>query len=53
VDGLTDRSRRPYRYANQLPFQVEDSWTLTIRVSLEQPINRLQNTHRGESVNKC
>jgi hypothetical protein len=25
VHGLTDRSRRPYRYANQLPFQVENS----------------------------
>ena len=24
IDGLTDRSRRPYRYANQLPFQVEN-----------------------------
>jgi hypothetical protein len=24
VPGLTDRSRRPYRYANQLPFQVEN-----------------------------
>jgi transposase len=24
VNGLTDRSRRPYRYANQLPFQVEN-----------------------------
>ena len=23
VHGLTDRSRRPYRYAHQLPFQVE------------------------------
>src|SRR5438132_11324545 len=23
VQGLTDRSRRPYRYANQLPFPVE------------------------------
>jgi putative transposase len=23
VEGLTDRSRRPYRYANKLPFQVE------------------------------
>jgi len=23
VEGLTDRSRRPYRYARQLPFQVE------------------------------
>ena len=25
MQGLTDRSRRPYRYANQLPFQVETS----------------------------
>jgi hypothetical protein len=24
VQGLTDRSRRPYRYAHQLPFQVEN-----------------------------
>ncbi len=24
VHGLTDRSRRPYRYAQQLPFQVEN-----------------------------
>jgi len=24
VEGLTDRSRRPFRYANQLPFQVEN-----------------------------
>ena len=23
VEGLTDRSRRPYRHANQLPFQIE------------------------------
>src|SRR5256886_5170785 len=24
VEGLTDRSRRPFRYANQVPFQVEN-----------------------------
>src|SRR5215472_10882265 len=24
VQGSTDRSRRPYRYANRLPFQVEN-----------------------------
>ena len=24
IQGLTDRSRRPYRYANQLPFEVEN-----------------------------
>src|SRR5271154_3271027 len=23
LEGLSDRSRRPYRHANQLPFQVE------------------------------
>ena len=23
LDGLTDRSRRPYRQANKLPFQIE------------------------------
>src|ERR1043166_9911359 len=23
LQGLSDRSRRPYRYANQLPFQIE------------------------------
>ena len=23
LDGLTDRSRRPYRQANRLPFQIE------------------------------
>lgn len=23
LEGLNDRSRRPYRYANQLPYQVE------------------------------
>ena len=23
MDGLTDRSRRPYRHANRLPFQIE------------------------------
>src|SRR4030088_1970559 len=30
VQGLTDRSRRPYRYAHQLPFQVEN-YILNVR----------------------
>ena len=30
MQGLTDRSRRPYRYANQLPFQVE-SYILNVK----------------------
>jgi leucine-zipper of insertion element IS481 len=30
LEGLTDRSRRPYRHANQLPIQIE---TLIVRSS--------------------
>jgi putative transposase len=33
VEGLTDRSRRPYRHANQLPQQIE---TLIIRLKREK-----------------
>ena len=32
--GLTDRSRRPYRYANQLPTAVE---TLIVRLKKHYP----------------
>ena len=34
LQGLTDRSRRPYRQANQLPFQVE---TLIVRLKQDKP----------------
>jgi putative transposase len=34
VEGLTDRSRRPYRHANQLPQQIE---TLIVRLKREKP----------------
>src|SRR5437762_3963588 len=34
VVGLTDRSRRPYRHANQLPVQVE---SLIVRLKREHP----------------
>jgi putative transposase len=34
LQGLTDRSRRPYRQANQLPFQVEQ---LIVSLKKEQP----------------
>ncbi len=34
VEGLTDRSRRPYRHANRLPIQVE---TLIVRLKREKP----------------
>ena len=34
LDGLTDRSRRPYRHANRLPFQIEK---LIVRLKREHP----------------
>jgi putative transposase len=34
VQGLTDRSRRPYRHANQLPIQIE---TWIVRLKKEYP----------------
>ena len=34
LEALTDRSRRPYRQANQLPFQIE---TLIVRLKQEKP----------------
>jgi putative transposase len=34
LEGLTDRSRRPYRHANQLPFQIE---ALIVRLKQEKP----------------
>ena len=34
LEGLTDRSRRPYRHANQLPIQIE---TLIVRIKQDKP----------------
>jgi len=34
LEGLTDRSRRPYRHANQLPLQIE---TLILRLKQDKP----------------
>ncbi|NTH17797.1 helix-turn-helix domain containing protein, partial [Agrobacterium rhizogenes] len=34
LQGLTDRSRRPYRHANQLPFQIEK---LIVRTKQDKP----------------
>src|SRR5262252_5274507 len=34
LDGLTDRSRRPYRHANQLPVQIE---TRIVRLKQDKP----------------
>ena len=39
LEGLTDRSRRPYRHANQLPVQIE---TLIVRCKQDKlAISRL------------
>src|SRR5262245_1851946 len=34
LEGLSDRSRRPYRHANQLPFQIEK---LIVRAKRDKP----------------
>jgi putative transposase len=34
LEALTDRSRRPYRHANQLPLQIE---TLIVRLKQDRP----------------
>lgn len=34
VEGLTDRSRRPYRHANRLPVQIQ---TLIVQLKKEHP----------------
>ena len=34
LDGLTDRSRRPYRHANQLPMQIE---ALIVQLKIKRP----------------
>ena len=34
LEGLTDRSRRPYRHAHQLPFQIEK---LIVQLKQERP----------------
>ena len=44
LEGLTDRSRRPYRHANQLPFQIE-----TRIVSLKQALSTLLQSGQDQS----
>ena len=46
MQGLTDRSRRPYRYANQLPFQVEN---FILNVKHEHPSSGVL----AKSVSAC
>ena len=37
LEGLTDRSRRPYRQANRLPFQVEQLMSIANSKALSAP----------------
>jgi putative transposase len=41
VEGLTDRSRRPYRHARQLPFQIEKA---IIQLKQEHPAGGLRRS---------
>jgi hypothetical protein len=45
IEGLTDRSRRPYRHARQLPFQIEKA---ILQLKQEHPAGVLRR-----SVNAC
>ena len=44
VQGLTDRSRRPYRYGRQLPFQLEN---YILNVKREHPAGVLAKSGSG------
>ena len=54
LEGLTDRSRRPYRHANQLPVQIE---TLIVRSKQERPYwgapTRLTKSGPGPLPEEC
>jgi putative transposase len=45
LQGLTDRSRRPYRHANKLPLQTE---TLIVRLKQHQKNRHRHDDDRGE-----
>ena len=49
VQGLTDRSRRPYRYANQLPFQSRTTFS-TSNASIPAGVHASsESAWRGDS----
>jgi transposase-like protein len=47
LEGLTDRSRRPYRQANRLPFQVE---TLILGLSVSTRVGALRRSARSSGA---
>ena len=46
VEGLTDRIRRPYRQANQLPFQIEK---LIVQLKREHPAGARRRSARSSA----
>ena len=53
LDGLTDRSRRPYRHANQLPMQIEK---LIVRLKTEYPrwgAPKIRGSASGAGIPTC
>jgi transposase len=55
LEGLTDRSRRPYRHANQLPFQIrlkqdKPSWGAGLAILIGQLLNTFGSVQTYEHV---
>src|SRR6478736_3373894 len=50
LEALTDRSRRPWRYANQLPLQVE---SLIVRAKMERPPGARASRPRTAATSAC
>ena len=50
LEGFTDRSRRPYRHANQLPVQIE---TLIVRSEQERPHSGSLRRYRSALARLC
>ncbi|MDI6814377.1 MAG: leucine zipper domain-containing protein, partial [Desulfitobacteriaceae bacterium] len=44
LEGLTDRLQRPYRHANQLPFQIEK---LIVRTKQDSPTGAHRRSESG------
>ena len=47
LEGLTDRSRRPYRHANQLPTQIE---TLIVRLKGQAELGRSKDQRKASQA---
>src|SRR6201997_5230871 len=53
MQGLSDRSRRPYRYANQVPFQMEN-FILNVKQNPRAPAAPiLRHSHSCQEHHSC